>query len=259
MRVPYLTKPLQHLQKVRDLTLFRINEEQSIVIACDSDGGIGTKPHDIVQIAPDILGRFAVRVPLFELFACGASPFMICDTLSVEFEGYGEEILRGIKEYAKEAGVTEDIQFTGSTEENVPTMQTGVGITVLGLVQQSQFSPGTAQPTEAIMCAGLPKSGPEHEVRLDDPDIISLADLIRLRAHPDVHDLLPVGSKGISYEMKQLASSASLTYHLISPLTLDLEESGGPSTCVIFSASSELLEEFRKQLHCPVHVLAILE
>ncbi|AYB41213.1 AIR synthase related protein [Brevibacillus laterosporus] len=259
MRVPYLTNPLHHLQKVRDLTLFRINEAQSIVIACDSDGGIGTKPQDIVQIAPDMLGRFAVRVPLFELIACGASPFMICDTLSVEFEGYGEEILRGIKEYAKEAGVTEDIQFTGSTEENIPTMQTGVGITVLGLVQQSQFSPGTAQPREAIMCAGLPKSGPKHEVRLDDPEMLSLADLIHLRAHPGVHDLLPVGSKGIAYEMDQLAKSASLSYRLTTPPALDLEESGGPSTCVIFSASADLLEEFRNQLRCPVHVLAILE
>ncbi|ATO48756.1 AIR synthase related protein [Brevibacillus laterosporus] len=259
MRVPYLTNPLHHLQKVRDLTLFRINEAQSIVIACDSDGGIGTKPQDIVQIAPDMLGRFAVRVPLFELIACGASPFMICDTLSVEFEGYGEEILRGIKEYAKEAGVTEDIQFTGSTEENIPTMQTGVGITVLGLVQQSQFSPGTAQSREAIMCAGLPKSGPKHEVRLDDPEMLSLADLIHLRAHPGVHDLLPVGSKGIAYEMDQLAKSASLSYRLTTPPALDLEESGGPSTCVVFSASADLLEEFRNQLRCPVHVLAILE
>ncbi|EGL81526.1 hypothetical protein CathTA2_3072 [Caldalkalibacillus thermarum TA2.A1] len=35
-----------------------------------------------------------------------------------------------------------DVQFTGSTEENVPTVQTGVGITVLGKAEKSPVFSG---------------------------------------------------------------------------------------------------------------------
>ncbi|WP_232699573.1 hypothetical protein [Brevibacillus daliensis] len=263
MTFPFIINPAQQLRKVRDLTLFHINKEQFLVIACDSDGGIGSKQGDVVQVSADTLGRFAVRVPLFEQIACGSSPFLVIDCLSVEMEPTGREIIQGIKNYAAEAGLADELQFTGSTEENVPTIQTGVGITVLGLVPAKSFYPGTTRPGDVIVCAGLPKSGPKHEVRLDDPEILSLQELMWLRSKQGVHDIIPVGSKGIRYELNEMiAYSQDFHSHQIEWITdcpLDLAESAGPSTCALFSVAQDELTSIRSQLTAPIHPIAYVK
>ena len=54
----------QRLRKVRDLTLVRVAGPNYLVLACDSDGGIGPKPQDTVSTTGYWLGRVAARVPL---------------------------------------------------------------------------------------------------------------------------------------------------------------------------------------------------
>ena len=253
-----ITNPLASLKKVRDLTLLAINESQYLVVACDSDGGIGSKPDDIVKVTEEVIGAFAVRVPLFEMIASGARPVLVVDCLSVELEGTGEKIIRAIKAYASKAGLTDDIQFTGSTEENVPTTQTGIGITVLGVVDKDRFVPGTARDGDVVACAGIPKSAPHHDVRLDDPEILSIEDLLLLRQLPFVRDIVPVGSKGCMSEAEALAKTADLTFVADEASAIDLFQSGGPSTCVLFSAHPEHFPEIASRLHTPVTVIGCL-
>lgn len=258
MSTHYMTNLLGHLQKIRDLTVIDINETQYMVVACDSDGGIGSKELDAVQVPEEILGAFAVRVPLFELIASGVTPMLVAGCLSVEMAGTGEKLIQAIKSYARRAGLIDDLQFTGSTEDNVPTLQTGIGITVLGVVAKTSFYPGSARVGEVIACAGIPKSAPEHEVRLDDPDMVTIEELIALRRMTDVSDMLPVGSKGLLYEANQLAKSAGLTFVQRQDTCLDLFQSGGPSTCVLFAASSEHIETIREALQAPIEIIGSL-
>ena len=67
-------------EQVRDLTKIALGGGFSLVIAVDSDGGIGSRDHDIVRVPEYVLGRFAARVPLMEIIACGAtrSPRSTC-------------------------------------------------------------------------------------------------------------------------------------------------------------------------------------
>lgn len=247
--------------QVRDLTVMDLNGQEILVVACDSVGGIGSKPHDKVKADGAVVGAFALRVPLFELISAGAAPVLVVNTLSVEWDPAGREIVRGLKAYAKQAGLDVDVQFTGSTEENVSTVQTGVGITVLGKAEKARFFPGSSRQGDWVVCAGWPKSAPDDDVRLDDPQILSIEELYILRQQPDVHDILPVGSKGILYEAQELANSAGLASQLEvqkGRTTLDLEKSAGPSTCVIFSAKEEAIGRLQRQLKAPLTVIGRL-
>lgn len=258
MSTPYISDPYTHLQKIRDLTIIDINELQYMVVACDSDGGIGSKELDAVQVSEEVLGAFAVRVPLFEIIASGAVPMLVVDCLTVEMEGTGEKLIRAIKAYASRAGLIWDEQFTGSTEDNVPTRQTGIGVTVLGLANKSSFFPGRAQAGEVVVCAGIPKSAPQHDVRLHDPEILSIEELMKLRSLPVISDMLPVGSKGLLYEANQLAQSAGLIFHQRHNHRLDVQQSGGPSTCVLFATRPENLDALCTGLQAPIEVIGSL-
>lgn len=254
MSLPRISNPASLLSRCRDLTLLDLlpGGDQYLVVACDSDGGIGSKPHDAVKASEELAGTFAVRVPLFEVIACGAEPFLVVDCLSVEMAGAGERIIAAIKSYAARAGIVRPEQFTGSTEDNVPTVQTGIGVTVLGLADKARFSPGTSERGDAVLCAGVPKSAPRHRLALDDPEVLSIEDLIALRASPHVRDVLPVGSKGVLREAGELARSASLRFVPADGHGLDPEQSAGPSTCVLLSVSPEGVGEVSDLVSAPV-------
>ena len=51
-------------EQVRDLTKIALGSGFSLVIAVDSDGGIGSRENDIVRVPEYVLGRFAVRMPI---------------------------------------------------------------------------------------------------------------------------------------------------------------------------------------------------
>lgn len=244
---------------MRDLTLFETTPGEYLVVACDSDGGIGEKPRDVVRVSAEAVGAFAVRVPLFEVLACGAAPFLVVDCLSVEMEPYGARILAAIREYARGAGLTEDAQFNGSSEENVPTEQTGVGVSVLGLVRVADFFPGCSRAGDVVACAGVPKSGPRYTLSPEDPELLSLAELMAIRRRPLVRDVLPVGSRGVAYEAGELARSAALEYVPDPTPGVDLRQSAGPSTCALFSAPEETVRELTAALTAPVRVIGRLE
>ena len=84
------------VRKVRDLLLLELTPEMEMVIACDSDGGIGPKEKDLVQVPGEVLGHFAARVPLMEILASGAVPALVVNTLAVEMEPTGSTIISGM-------------------------------------------------------------------------------------------------------------------------------------------------------------------
>ncbi|HWO78495.1 MAG TPA: AIR synthase related protein [Bacillus sp. (in: firmicutes)] len=256
--VSYIDDPVKQLRKIRDLTLIAINDHQYIVIACDSDGGIGNKPQDVVKVDEETIAQFATRVPLFEIISSGASPFLIIDCLSFEMDGSGEKVIAAIKKYVREAGILEDIQVTGSTEDNVPTVQTGIGVTILGLADKNQFHVGSSVPGDHLVCVGIPKSGPKYEVRIDDPEIISLRELLKIRRLPYVHDILPVGSKGVLHEANQMAKSSSLVYKPIQNPGINMNQSAGPSTCVLLSIPLEKIRDLIMVIQTPIFIIGQL-
>ncbi len=239
-------------ERIRDLTRIDLGGQLSLVVAVDSDGGIGSRAHDLVRVPEYVLGRFAMRVPLMEIISCGATPIAAFDMLTVPMDELGKEIVRGVRDELAEAGLGADFPLSGSTEDNVPTDSTGVATTVLGLVHQNDFRPGSARAGDRVLCVGLPKSAPNDDITLDDREIVRLSqirDLLRLEG---VHDLLPVGSQGVSYEARELASLAGLEFVTIPDPRLDVDKSAGPSTCALLSVSAEESASVARGLSVPV-------
>lgn len=250
-------------RKVRDLSVLPLGAGVSLVFACDALGGIGPKPHDTYRTDGYTLGRFAARVPLAELLACGATPLLIANMLAVEHDPTGAAILAGVRDEAATAGLDPDA-ITGSTEENVPTLATGVGIAVLGLVAAGQFRPGRGRVGDLVVCVGVPKSAPRDIVMLDDPDILDLPALLRLLASGTntdtnvVGDVLPVGSRGLRAEADDLAASAGLRFVPDLATVRDLAHSGGPATCALATLAPAALPALRTLRLPPLTVIGTL-
>jgi len=243
-------------KRVRDLTIIELVSGYCLVIACDSSGGIGPKEEDVVQVPGYVVGRLITRVALMEVMSAGAHPIFVADTLSVEMHPTGAEIMRGVYDEVLTAGVHPDQVVTGSTEENIPTRQTAMGVTVIGLADPGKLRLGNAQAGDLLLSIGMPKVG--HEVVLDDPQTVNLETLKLLLAMPGANELLPVGSKGIAFEAQQLAETAGLILKWSEQSELDLHKSAGPATCLIAAVRPSAVQQVLSAINKPAHILGVL-
>lgn len=239
------------ISRFRDLTIME-EPAKTLVVACDSIGAIGNKPHDIVAVDPYIVGRFLVRVPLMELISVGANPVAVFNTLAVEMEPTGRSIITGIVDEMRQSGMDGGELINGSTEDNMPTVQTGAGVTIIGEASEI-FAKSAAG--DMLCCIGYPKVG--NEVKLDDPDICDLPTMQQLRAIAGVHEIVPVGSKGIRYEAGELLRRNQLACAW-SDTQLPVDKSAGPGTCAIVTVKKQQLDLLKK-LNRPVFILGSLD
>ncbi|OLN29399.1 AIR synthase related protein [Desulfosporosinus metallidurans] len=221
----------------RDVEVVAINTEQLLVASCDSCGAIGMKDLDELQISWSITGRLTTRVALLEVLATGAVPLMMTVAISNEPYPTGEGILEGVKEEFAAAGLT--LPMAISTEKNMNTQQTGLGISVIGVAKKNRLRIGTSLSGDDVYCLGLPKVGPEVS-NPEDPEIVQANHIRVLLDSLGVHDIIPVGSRGIRTEAQLLASNSNSRLIVDPTCLLDLDKSAGPSTCVIFTSSSPL-------------------
>jgi hypothetical protein len=92
------------------------------------------------------------------------------------------------------------------------------------------------KPEWEFFAIGTPKSGPEDTIDLKDRDIADSMSLARILLVTEVHDILPVGSKGIMHEVEELARTAGLEFVPHPMESIDKKKSAGPSTCFLVSA-----------------------
>ena len=234
------------IRKIRDLSLITLDEKRTMVIACDSCGGIGMKDGDSLKVPPYYVGKFTVRVPLLEVMCAGARVITITDAVCNEMETTGREIIRGIKEELKEAGIN-DIVLTGSTEENMITSSTALGVTVVGVVETKALKINNIKNHALVISIGLPKVGNEINFEKDN-DIVDYTSIRKLLNFEDVYEIVPVGSKGIAYEANQLAVNNKLKLTLEESHQVDIKKSSGPSTCVIAAIDAKGLDIIKEAM-----------
>lgn len=229
------------IKKFRDLTVIPQPRGGFLVAACDSCGGVGPKSGDVLKTDGFTVGYTAASVVLMELIAAGAEPFFLADGLAVESDPTGREILRGIIRAAAEAGIPEEA-VNGSTEENFPTLQTGLGITALGWTEK--WPVHRSDPGDVLVLAGLPRWG-QAVLESDRGDRLTLGLLKRIRSGEPFTDLigeiLPVGSRGVLAEAGDLAATAGCAFHPEEDLPEFLNGSGGPSSCAVLSVKPDNL------------------
>jgi selenophosphate synthetase-related protein len=221
--------------KGRDVEITFIDENNIMVIACDSCGAVGEKEFDVVNAPAYVVGRLTARVSLMEIISTGAVPKMLSTAISCELSPTGEKILEGIRDELINFDI-ENMPMAISTEKNFETKQTSLGITVVGLVNKSSFRIASSIPGDVVYCLGIPKVGNEISGAYD-ADIAQAAQLIKLINTHGIHDVIPIGSMGIIGEVISMAKNANVKFKLANDLIIDVKKSAGPSTCLIFTCS----------------------
>lgn len=214
----------------RDLSLVELTENKILVISCDSLGGIGLKEKDQVEAPPKLVGRFTLRVALMELMAVRANLISVVNNLSVEYKPTGKEIISGIKEELARINLDADKLLTGSTEENIATVQTGLGITTIGVIDKNKLSLANSNAGDVIVAVGLPKVGREVLASKDKTADLEVMKKVTRLAY--LSDILPVGSQGIEFEAELLAALNSLKFKSQSA-GINYQKSAGPATVIL--------------------------
>lgn len=229
----------------RDIVMSEIDHTRLLIAACDSCGGIGDKSLDKIKVPAELVGRLTTRVAMMEIVAVGAIPKLITIAISAEPEPTGAGILLGVEAELIAAGFS-DLPRSISTEKNIPTSQTGLGIGITGICNKRDFRIGRSKTNDNVYCLGQPKVGNEL-ISANDPEIVQISNIAQLSEHAAVHDILPIGSRGILAEANQLADQANCCF-VQNNHTIDLNKSAGPSTCIIFTCLEVLHESFPEAL-----------
>jgi hypothetical protein len=225
------------VRKIRDLSLICLDKDTTLVVACDSCGGIGSKEGDILKVPPFYVGKFISRVPIMEVMCSGAEVITITNAVCNEMNNTGSDIIKGIRQEMLEADIAEAV-LTGSTEENFKPISTALGVTVIGIAKNCTLRINSVAEEAVVISIGLPKVGGEIDF-IKDNEIVTYEDIKRLLALKEVYEIVPVGSKGIAYEAEQLAAFNHMEISFDQFQKVDLHKSSGPSTCVIAAVSKE--------------------
>ena len=226
--------------KGRDVEVLTLDGGQCVVMACDSCGAIGAQELDVVKVSPRLTGRLTARVALMEVMAVGGEPKMVAVTVANEPEPTGEEIVAGITEELEKLGLSmgaDGVAMGVSTEKNMPTRQTGLGVTVIGTCGKNDLRVERTEVGDGLYCLGTPYVGEEVVAALEAGEgVMAEPSYVRKLARcSQVHDILPVGSGGIKKEGERLVAGIGGQVIWADQPQVDLYQSAGPATVMLFT------------------------
>lgn len=222
----------------RDVVIIKKNDLKSIVIATDFAQCIGNLSNDQLKIPFETVLHFTLRSVIAEIISIGSIPFMLTFSNSFGDEGY-KHIEKAVEEIRDEL-LLDSLDFLVSTEKNFCPLETALSITCMGESNNGTFRIKT--PKSAILgIIGEPLVGQE----VLNNELLSLKKLSELLSIEGVHEILPVGSKGINHELKYFTDKKW------SDSLYDGKKSAGPSTCFIISYEDSSEENIKKQCNQP--------
>ncbi len=234
------------LSTPRDVLVLRQGGSM-LVSAVDSCGGIGPLPQDALWADPQTVGELTARTALLELLCTGAAP-LFASVAACNAPEAARPLLEGVR-----ATLGGSLPLIISTEKNLPTCMTALGVTLTGACPAGRLRIGSARPGDTLWCVGLPLVGGEvlqHRAMLPTAEQVGL-----LLAAPGVHAALPVGSRGVGAEARTLAAESGLTAQLFENPPFDPGRSAGPSSCVVVAADPQAR---LPELGLPVHAVGRL-
>lgn len=254
--ITFKVKPSQIVYSRRgDVSILKMPTGHSMVIGSTSSGGVGPKVMDQIKVEGKVLGKFLARVALMDVAATGAFPLLISATLGVEKEPTGHEILIGIRNESQVLGLEPNQILMENTEDNFKTVQTGVGLTVIGLANDDQLRVGKTHPGDLLLALGKPRIGDEVVPSESRGEIANLRDVTLLSQKRFVHDIVTVGSNGIANEARMLANGVGRQLKLRNDKKVDLHKSAGPATVVLFTVSPEKIDDISSLFAKPLSII----
>lgn len=193
-----------------------------------------------------------------EVLSVSAEPMCLANTLTVETKPTGMQIIRGIRDEVRRAGLDARIVMTYSTEKNTPVRQTGLGVTVLGTATSRSLKVGRCRSRDAVIAVGLPHVGNEVVRAEKKRRIADARDVRNLLSGHLVNEVIPVGSQGILHEARTLAQDSRLRFTLRPHLDIDVRKSAGPATVILCGCPEWRVRELSSFVGKPVHLVGAL-
>jgi selenophosphate synthetase-related protein len=190
-----------------------------------------------------------------DVTATGAFPLLLSVTLGVEKDPTGNEILEGIQREARGIGLDPNQVVVADTEDNFETVQTGVGLTVVGFANEEELRIGKTCPGDLIVAVGKPKVGDEVIAAEAHGEIADLKNVTQLSQRKYVHDIAPVGGFGIASEAKMMAYGVGRQLKLCEVKGLDMNKSAGPATVLLVTIDKDRLEDLTALIPKPINVI----
>ncbi|OIK14159.1 ATP-binding protein [Bacillus sp. MUM 116] len=236
---------------MRDIVTIPITTREALIIASDNSGAIGMKHEDSVKVPYETVAYYSFRVAAMECIAAGGEPISVVLHNFCGNEPW-EELVKGIQTGLGELGLN-GVSITGSTESNFSLNQSAVGLIVIGKKVKNSASQVLLSENVNVAIIGMPLVG--NEVVEQQYNVAPLSIFQEISRLNEVV-ILPVGSKGILYEMNQLFSNVVLGKE---NLRTDVEvlKSSGPSTCFIVVFQEGHTEKIRKAAGDYFHPLKI--
>jgi len=254
--IVFQVKPAQIAYTRRgDVSILKIPTGHAIVAGSTSSGAVGSKVMDKVKVEEHVLGKFLARVALMDVTATGAFPVLLSATLGVEKEPTGNAILEGIRREARSIGLDPNQVLMENTEDNFETMQTGVGLTVVGFANEDQLRLGKTLPGDLVVAIGKPKVGDEVLAAEAHGEIADLKNVAQLSQRKYIHDIAPVGGFGIASEARMMAYGVGRQLKILEVQKLDLNKSAGPATVILATVDREKLEDLTALIPKPINVV----
>lgn len=197
-----------------------------LIATSDNAAAIGEKPQDVVSAPDKLTAYLTARVTFIEQLAANALPSHI---ILANFSGDAawSRYVAGIQQVFDEAGLNCP-QIDGSTESNMPTLQSGLSITMLG---EQQKRTATKREQLSWYTYGLPLVGNEILAQLED--VAQLQPIFQAWKEGLVQQVWPVGSKGLQAEFIRLFGEQQVKS------SLDVEKSAGPCAVVLLGIQPE--------------------
>lgn len=223
--------------KNRDIELVWLSSEQCLVVACDSCGGVGEKESDALKVDPVRVAQLITRNAMLEVMAVGAQVNIVTATIANETEPTGRLLIDGIRNELEEAHLGH-VPIVISTEKHFKTVQTSFGITVVASAMRDDLRVDCPSSGDYVYCLGAPQIG-EEIIATPDEIMIQSEHVKKLLQLPGVHDIIPVGSRGIAGEVHALAQAIGLRVEFEPSCILALNKPAGPCSCLLFTCSEQ--------------------
>jgi len=241
-----------NIEQIRDLTLIDFDENKYLGIACDSCGGIGLKEYDVVKVSPQLTAYHTGKVVLAELMSMGFTPMILADGLAVEMNDTGRQLIEGFNEVLSKLKSIK-VHLTGSTEENIKTVQTSMGVTCIGICNKDKLKYKKTEKKDVCMLVGLPLVG--NDV-VNNPDkILDIDDFEKLFLCDYIKEMLPVGSRGVAAELGDLCEYNNLNIKYEENIAVDLKHSGGPSCSCLLTIDESHVDIIKNLVNKPIEIL----
>ncbi|UPW85060.1 hypothetical protein [Lysinibacillus sp. Ag94] len=197
-----------------------------LIATSDNAAAIGEKPQDVVSASDKLTAYLTARVTFLEQLAANALPSHI---ILANFSGDAAwaRYVAGIQQVFAETGLNCP-QIDGSTESNMPTLQSGLSITMLG---EQQTRTATKYEQLSWYTYGLPLVG--NEILAQPKDVAQLQPIFEAWKEGIVQQVWPVGSKGLQVEFTRLFGEQQVKS------SLDIEKSAGPCAVVLLGIQPE--------------------